>query len=228
MSIYANMMTKRLGDQYSMICTQLYDGSGLLRSPSCRLARQAARMQGTKTDETMRSLVLSRFWQLERMAMTMSMATPHGCFPIAGARRSKQGKTPPGGCSYGSDPPSELLSTIVTTPLLQADTEQVIWQKEEIDATGLQFLEWMREIRHRGTFSRVALALASLVDAVKKNEASRPLVDKWLTVSLIVRSRPDLRSWNWQLSWMTRSRPHDDQLPCLIVYWQSLEAMSHC
>lgn len=70
----------------------------------------------------------------------------------------------------------------MTLPLLQATTAQVIWQEDEVDATGLQFLEWMHEIRHRGTFSRVALALGGLVEAVKRHETLRPLAEKWLTV----------------------------------------------
>lgn len=45
---------------------------------------------------------------------------------------------------------------------------------------GLTFLTWMHEVRHRGTFSKIAPALGLVVEAVKKHPEVRDLVDVWL------------------------------------------------
>jgi hypothetical protein len=66
---------------------------------------------------------------------------------------------------------------------LQGGDSQAVWAKEEIHQAGKQYLQWMHEIRHRGTFSKVALAFASVVDAVKTSEFLRDLADQWLEVS---------------------------------------------
>jgi hypothetical protein len=72
----------------------------------------------------------------------------------------------------------------VSQPILQAGENQVVWDKNEVYQAGLQYLQWMHEVRHRGTFSKVALAFASLVDAVKTAPSLRGLADIWLEVSL--------------------------------------------
>lgn len=78
---------------------------------------------------------------------------------------------------------SDLLSLITAQPILQGGDAQAVWTRDEVHSAGLQFLEWMHEIRHRGTFSKVALAFAQLVDAVKTTETLRGLADQWLEVS---------------------------------------------
>jgi hypothetical protein len=57
-----------------------------------------------------------------------------------------------------------------------------MWTKEDIDSIGQQYLQWLHEIRHRGTFSRVAISFAKLVEAVKRDSSLRDLVDAWLEV----------------------------------------------
>lgn len=80
---------------------------------------------------------------------------------------------------------SELLAALATVPLHQSGSQQRIWDAAELDAIGLQFLEWMHDIRHRGTFSRVALALGSVVEAVKAHESLKPLASNWLDVGAL-------------------------------------------
>ena len=58
-----------------------------------------------------------------------------------------------------------------------------MWNSEQVDLAGKRFLSWMHEIRHRGTFSKVALAFTELVDAVKGVDALKPLCSSWLQVS---------------------------------------------
>lgn len=79
----------------------------------------------------------------------------------------------------------DLLSLIISQPILQAGDTQTVWSKEEVHDAGKQYLQWMHEIRHRGTFSKVALAFASLVDAVKTAPSLKDLAQRWLEVSYI-------------------------------------------
>jgi hypothetical protein len=57
-----------------------------------------------------------------------------------------------------------------------------VWTKEDIDSIGRQYLQWLHEIRHRGTFSKVAISFAKLVEAVKRDSSLGDLIDAWLEV----------------------------------------------
>ena len=59
-----------------------------------------------------------------------------------------------------------------------------MWTMQEVDLAGKRFLVWMHEIRHRGTFSKIAVAFTDLVEAVKGVENLKPLCDTWLQVSV--------------------------------------------
>ena len=80
---------------------------------------------------------------------------------------------------------SGLLSILLALPINQAKEKQVMWTDREIDAGGRRFLTWLHEIRHRGTFSKVAMALSRLVDAVKTVDSLRHLCVSWLQVSTL-------------------------------------------
>lgn len=58
-----------------------------------------------------------------------------------------------------------------------------IWDRSEVDQAGHRFLTWMHEIRHRGTFTKLATAFASLIQAVKGIPDLRDLCTQWLDVS---------------------------------------------
>jgi hypothetical protein len=62
-------------------------------------------------------------------------------------------------------------------------TDDAIWSREDIDLAGHRFLTWMHEVRHRGTFTKLATAFANLVQAIKRVEALRDLCTSWLDVS---------------------------------------------
>jgi hypothetical protein len=78
---------------------------------------------------------------------------------------------------------SELLSVIVIAPLAGTGGQQV-WSKAEVDKAGLQFLTWLHEIRHRGTFARIAVVYGHMVDSVKAHQDLRDLVGQWLKYNL--------------------------------------------
>ncbi len=77
---------------------------------------------------------------------------------------------------------SELLSAIFLLPLAQCESKQTIWSREEVDQAGRCFLTWLNEVRHRGTFSKIALAFAKVVDAVRSVEGVTQLREAWLDV----------------------------------------------
>lgn len=76
-----------------------------------------------------------------------------------------------------------MLSSIISVALIgtQID-EEAIWSREDVDAAGERFLTWMHEVRHRGTFSKIAIAFASLVQSVKSVSALTDLPLAWLEV----------------------------------------------
>lgn len=70
---------------------------------------------------------------------------------------------------------------IVTLPLEAKKRDaQTIWSKEDIRRAGFNFLTWLHEIRHRGTYARIAPALASIVQAAKQRTELADLVPAWL------------------------------------------------
>lgn len=60
---------------------------------------------------------------------------------------------------------------------------QTIWKHSDVDAAGKTFLTWMHEIRHRGTFSKLATAFGTLVQTVKRVKSLSDLPMFWLEVS---------------------------------------------
>ena len=78
----------------------------------------------------------------------------------------------------------ELLSAIIATPLLGNSDSYGIWDHTDVDQAGHRFLTWMHEVRHRGTFTKLATAFASLVQVVKGVPILRDLCTEWLDVSL--------------------------------------------
>jgi hypothetical protein len=84
----------------------------------------------------------------------------------------------------------ELLSAIIATPLLGKADSNGIWDRTDVDQAGGRFLTWMHEVRHRGTFTKLATAFASLVQVVKGSPDLRDLCTEWLDVS---RSSPPIR-----------------------------------
>jgi hypothetical protein len=78
----------------------------------------------------------------------------------------------------------ELLSAIIATPLLGNSDSNGIWDRTDVDQAGHRFLTWMHEVRHRGTFTKLATAFASLVQVVKGSPELRDLCTGWLDVSL--------------------------------------------
>lgn len=81
------------------------------------------------------------------------------------------------GCWRAMGQAAELLAVIIALPLSH---DQSIWTKDEIRRAGYSFLTWLHEIRHRGTFSRIAPALASVREAVKHRAQLCDLVSEWL------------------------------------------------
>lgn len=73
-----------------------------------------------------------------------------------------------------------MLAAIITAPLRVP--EQKVWSRSEVDHAGHHFLTWLQEVRHRGTFSKIAPAFGSVVDAVRRTEM-KDLVKEWLDVS---------------------------------------------
>ncbi|WWC92899.1 uncharacterized protein L201_007861 [Kwoniella dendrophila CBS 6074] len=84
------------------------------------------------------------------------------------------------GCWRATRNAGELLATIVSLPINQSGASQTVWTKEGIDTAGQCFLTWMHEIRHRGTFSKIATAFAQLVEAVRPIPNLRGLCEEWL------------------------------------------------
>jgi hypothetical protein len=78
----------------------------------------------------------------------------------------------------------ELLSAIIATPLLGSSDSNGIWDRPDVDQAGHRFLTWMHEVRHRGTFTKLATAFSSLVQVVKGSAGLRDLCTRWLDVSL--------------------------------------------
>jgi hypothetical protein len=76
----------------------------------------------------------------------------------------------------------------MSIPLVPPKTDDGIWSREEVDLAGHRFLTWMHEVRHRGTFTKLATAFASMVQAFKRVETLRDLCLSWLEVSNTFRS----------------------------------------
>lgn len=85
------------------------------------------------------------------------------------------------GCWRATKEASDLLAAIITTPL--KINGQTLWAREEVDRAGHHFLTWLHEVRHRGTFSKIAPAFGSVVEVVRRTDM-RELVKEWLEVSL--------------------------------------------
>jgi hypothetical protein len=105
------------------------------------------------------------------------------CFPDVGVQLVKQGESvhPIAGLRY-LHLTSDLLSTIVVLPLKASKADQTIWPRVEIDRAGHCFLTWLHEIRHKGTFSKIATAFESVAAAVKAHDSIANLRDGWLEV----------------------------------------------
>jgi hypothetical protein len=78
----------------------------------------------------------------------------------------------------------ELLSAIIATTLLGDSSSNGIWDRTDVDQAGHRFLTWMHEVRHRGTFTKLATAFASLVQVVKGVPALRDLCTQWIDVGI--------------------------------------------
>lgn len=82
---------------------------------------------------------------------------------------------------------SELLSAIFSVAVGSdqeiASNEESIWDRQQVGEAGQRFLTWTHEIRHRGTFSKLATAFAGLVQAVKRVPSLADLPMAWLEVS---------------------------------------------
>ncbi|GMK53867.1 hypothetical protein CspeluHIS016_0104530 [Cutaneotrichosporon spelunceum] len=88
------------------------------------------------------------------------------------------------GCWRATREAAELLAAIITVPL--SVKEQAIWSVAEVDAAGRTFLLWLHEIRHRGTFSRIAPAFGTVVDAVRGIPSLAHLTGEWVDSQLDV------------------------------------------
>ncbi|ODO00815.1 hypothetical protein L198_03142 [Cryptococcus wingfieldii CBS 7118] len=84
------------------------------------------------------------------------------------------------GCWRATMSAGELLSSLIVIPISQDGVTQMIWSRSEVDSAGQTFLVWMHEIRHRGTFSKLASAFALLVEAVRPIDALADLCQGWL------------------------------------------------
>lgn len=85
------------------------------------------------------------------------------------------------GCWRATKEASELLAAIITAPLRVKN--QTVWSPSEVDHAGHHFLTWLHEVRHRGTFSKIAPAFGWVVDVVRRTDM-KDLVKEWLEVSL--------------------------------------------
>jgi hypothetical protein len=81
---------------------------------------------------------------------------------------------------------SELLATVITQPLAAGKQVQTVWTIDEVDVAGRRYLQWLHDVRHKGTFSSIASAFQDVVDAVKKTPDLARLADHWLEVSCAV------------------------------------------
>lgn len=85
------------------------------------------------------------------------------------------------GCWRATTEAAELLCAIITVPL--KSKAQEVWSAEDVDAAGGVFLTWLHEIRHRGTFAKIAPALGHVVDACARPGLSH-LPAAWLDTEL--------------------------------------------
>ncbi|WVO23120.1 uncharacterized protein IAS62_004465 [Cryptococcus decagattii] len=88
------------------------------------------------------------------------------------------------GCWRATMTAGELLAAIFTLPLARGGPSQQVWSVQDVSTAGETFLTWLHEIRHRGTFSKLANAFAQLVEAVRPIESLQNLCDDWLTDEL--------------------------------------------
>lgn len=86
------------------------------------------------------------------------------------------------GCWRATKEASDLLAAIIAAPLKVKN--QTEWSRAEVDHAGHHFLTWLHEVRHRGTFSKIAPAFGLVVDAVRRTEM-KDLVKEWLEVSSV-------------------------------------------
>ncbi|ORY34822.1 putative death-receptor fusion protein-domain-containing protein [Naematelia encephala] len=84
------------------------------------------------------------------------------------------------GCWRATTEAGLLLSALITLPLASPSPEMTIWSREDVDRAGQCFLVWLHEIRHRGTFSKLANAFGRLVDCVKGVKNMDDLCVSWL------------------------------------------------
>ncbi|KAL7425015.1 hypothetical protein Q5752_000702 [Cryptotrichosporon argae] len=84
------------------------------------------------------------------------------------------------GCWRAMKEAADLLATIVALPFLQAKDSQTVWAAEDVDRSGRTFLLWLSEIRHRGTFAKIAPALGRLVDALRSVPGLHSTVSAWI------------------------------------------------
>jgi hypothetical protein len=78
---------------------------------------------------------------------------------------------------------SDLLAVVITLPLLQLQTGQEIWSRDQVEEAGQLFLTWSHEIRHQGTFSKISLAFGQVVQCLRSLPVLRDLIETWLDVS---------------------------------------------
>lgn len=78
----------------------------------------------------------------------------------------------------------ELLTAIISITMPTFESPDAFWSREDVNAAGQQYLTWMHEIRHRGTFSKLAISFADLVQSVKKVPSLASLPLNWLDVSV--------------------------------------------
>ncbi|ORX37814.1 putative death-receptor fusion protein-domain-containing protein [Kockovaella imperatae] len=88
------------------------------------------------------------------------------------------------GCWRAITEAGDLLATVCSLPLTQGGEKQIIWSRDDIESAGKRLLSWLHEVRHRGTFSKIASSLARLVDSVYRIASLRPLVYSWLDLEL--------------------------------------------
>ncbi|EIW71615.1 hypothetical protein TREMEDRAFT_27287, partial [Tremella mesenterica DSM 1558] len=84
------------------------------------------------------------------------------------------------GCWRATRNAGILLSTIFTTGLPCSAYTEGIWSRKDVDQAGRMFTMWLREIRHRGTFSRIASSFALLVNVFKWCPQLVGLEEEWL------------------------------------------------
>ncbi|WWD20217.1 hypothetical protein CI109_104693 [Kwoniella shandongensis] len=96
------------------------------------------------------------------------------------------------GCWRATKDAGELLETIVTLPISHGGEQQTVWSRDAVDEAGKSFLTWLHEIRHRGTFSKIALAFAHLVEIIRPIKSLGDLCDGWLRHELTTISSDQL------------------------------------